>query len=176
MKNRKTSIKITKHADYRLKQRVGIKDENTWQQFVKNARYKGDTINTMSEKHYEYCKKHGLIAKLNNSTQIRYYKGFFFVFKGNNGHMRTLVTVIKYKEKVVRDLVEVKIKLVTIQDLYEFVATCRNIGYAIQAIQDDYYVVASDPIQVMGISLYGAFKIEVNSEDKELFKKWEIVQ
>lgn len=173
MKNRKTSIKITQHADYRLKQRVGIKDENTWQQFVKNARYKGDTINTMSEEHYQYCKSHGLIAKLNNSTQIRYYKGFFFVFKGNNGHMRTLVTVIKYIKKEVKDLVEVKIKLVTIQDLYDFVATCRNIGYAIQAVQEGYSVCASDPIQVMGISLCGGFKIEVNPEDKLLFKKWE---
>lgn len=98
---------------------------------------------------------------------MRYYKGFFFVFKGKNGHMRTLVAVIKYEE--VRGVEEVKIKLITIQDLYDFVETCRSIGYTIRVMQDDYCVAASDIIQVMGISLYGAFKIEVNPEDKALF-------
>ena len=61
---------------------------------VKTARYEGVPLQLMSDEQYSYCEKHGLLKRFNNSTQIRYLDGFFFIFRGSKGHARTLITVI----------------------------------------------------------------------------------
>ena len=86
-------IEITKHAMQRLEERVithaGFK---SWKQMVKTARYKGRSEYDMSDAEYQWCSTH--ITGLHNSSQVRILNGFAFLFMGNKGHARTLVTVI----------------------------------------------------------------------------------
>lgn len=88
-------IVITEHAMERLIERVRTCDNyRSWKHMVKTARYEGVPLQLMSDEQYSYCEKHGLLKRFNNSTQIRYLDGFFFIFRGSKGHARTLVTVI----------------------------------------------------------------------------------
>ena len=100
IKNHNTGkITITEHAMDRLIQRVQNCDKyRSWKDLVKSARYKGDTIFTMPEWAYKYCIEHNILRRLDNSSQVRYYDGFFFIFRGQKGHARTLVTVINPKD------------------------------------------------------------------------------
>ena len=88
-------IIITEHAMERLIERVRTcNNYRSWKHMVKTARYEGTPLQFMSDEQYAYCEKHGLLKRLNNSAQIRYLDGFFFIFRGSKGHARTLVTVI----------------------------------------------------------------------------------
>ena len=90
-------IKITDHAMKRLKERVGSYDGyNSWDHLVKTARYYGKNHIEMTKEQFEYVIHHFDRSKFTNSMAIRYFSGFFYVFRGNNHHARTLVTVIKY--------------------------------------------------------------------------------
>ena len=46
----------------------------------------------MTDAEYEWCLTH--IKRLYRSSQVRILNGFAFLFTGNKGHARTLVTVI----------------------------------------------------------------------------------
>ena len=86
-------IAITKHAMQRLEERVITHDGfKSWKHMVKAARYKGRGEYDMTDAEYQWCSTH--ITGLNNSSQVRILNGFAFLFMGNNGHARTLVTVI----------------------------------------------------------------------------------
>lgn len=94
------NITITDHAMKRLKERVGTYgDHHSWQRLVKEARYNGATYFTMTQEQYDYIVKHFDNNKFNASMMIRFFEGFFYVFRGNNRHARTLVTVIKYEKE-----------------------------------------------------------------------------
>lgn len=92
-KKQKT-IKITRHALQRLEERVKTFDGyRSWQHLVKTARYEGNDFITMSDEEYWWCKSH--IKGKNKSAKIRILNGFVYLFMGNKGHARTLVTVIE---------------------------------------------------------------------------------
>lgn len=92
-------IEITNHAMERLVERVGSFDGyRSWQHLAKTARYYGKTESQMNEKEVNYVLHHFNRRGFTNSMAIRFLDGFFYVFRGNSGHARTLVTVIKYEE------------------------------------------------------------------------------
>ena len=91
------SITITNHAMKRLKERVKtFGDHKSWQDPVKDARYNGTTYVTMTQEQYDYIWEHFDQNKHDKSMMIRFFEGFFYVFRGNNRHARTLVTVIAF--------------------------------------------------------------------------------
>ena len=86
-------IKITNHAKQRLKERVATyKGYRSWEHLVRTARYSGKSEKTMNEAEYEWCATH--LLSLYSSSKVRLWNGFVFLFMGNKGHARTLVTVI----------------------------------------------------------------------------------
>ncbi|MEE0896998.1 MAG: hypothetical protein U0L88_05155 [Acutalibacteraceae bacterium] len=88
------NIRITKHAMLRLKERVvSHTGFPSWQDLVKAARYKGRGEENMTDAEYEWYLIH--IKRLYQSFQVRILNGFAFLFMGNKGHARTLVTVIE---------------------------------------------------------------------------------
>lgn len=60
---------------------------------VKKARYYGKIIHDFDSEEYQWYKEN--ISGLFSSSQVRLMDGFAFLFMGDNGHARTLVTVIK---------------------------------------------------------------------------------
>ena len=87
------SIEITLHAMQRLEERVITHDGfRNWQHLVKTARYEGRSEYNMTDEEYKWYSTH--ISHLYNSSQVRIMNGFAFLFMGNKGHARTLVTVI----------------------------------------------------------------------------------
>lgn len=91
-------IEITEHAKKRLVERVGTYEGfRTWKQLVKHVRYHGTPLYKMSVDEYNYIMMHLDKRKFTNSMKIRLYRGFFYIFRGNAGHARTLITVIKYE-------------------------------------------------------------------------------
>ena len=87
------SVAITHHAMQRLKERVISYDSfRSWQHLVNTARYEGRSEANMTDEEYEWYTKH--ITHLYNTSQVRIMNGFAFLFMGNKGHARTLVTVI----------------------------------------------------------------------------------
>lgn len=87
-------VEITKHAMIRLKERVVTHTGfQSWQHLVKTARYKGRGEENMTDAEYEWYLTH--IKKIYRSSQVRILNGFAFLFMGNKGHARTLVTVIE---------------------------------------------------------------------------------
>lgn len=90
------TVEITKHAMQRLEERVGsFKGFRSWQHMVNTARYKGKSEFNMTDEEFLWCEKH--IRNLYKTSQIRILNGFAFLFMGNKGHARTLVTVIAVK-------------------------------------------------------------------------------
>ena len=86
-------IEITKHAMERLKERVvAFTGYRSWEHLVKTARYEGRNDQNMTDEEYEWCSTH--IRGLYRSSQLRVLNGFCYIFMGNKGHARTLVTVI----------------------------------------------------------------------------------
>lgn len=87
------SILITRHARQRLEERVVTYDGfKNWHHMVKKARYEGRSEINMTDEEYKWYSSH--IPHLYNSSQVRIMNGFAFLFMGNKGHARTLVTVI----------------------------------------------------------------------------------
>ena len=86
-------IEITVHAKMRLRERVKNFDGyRNWEHLVKTARYCGKTLSNMTDEEYRWCCRN--LSHIGQSCQIRVLNGFAYVFKGNKGHARTLVTVI----------------------------------------------------------------------------------
>ena len=86
-------IEITSHAMDRLKERVvAFTGYGSWEHLVKTARYEGRNDMTMTDSEYEWCATH--IKNLYRTSQVRVLDGFAYIFMGNRGHARTLVTVI----------------------------------------------------------------------------------
>ena len=94
MKQQNTkSVTITQHAMLRLKERVGtFAGFHSWEHLVRTARYRGKSATNMSDSEYEWVVSH--VGHLTNSSKVRLMNGFAFLFMGNKGHARTLVTVI----------------------------------------------------------------------------------
>lgn len=93
MRNRHGSLEITRHAMQRLEERVkSFAGYRSWEHLVKTARYEGKNDYTMTDAEYEWCSTH--ISHLHKSSQVRLLDGFAYIFMGNKGHARTLVTVI----------------------------------------------------------------------------------
>ncbi len=77
----------------RLVDRVRSHDGyRSWQHMVKTARYEGRSESDMTDAEYEWYQTH--IKHLHPSSQVRILDGFAYLFMGNKGHARTLVTVI----------------------------------------------------------------------------------
>jgi hypothetical protein len=93
---KKTSITITRHAQQRIIERAPHIPQKQHLDFSYNARYKG-----IPDNHFcgEFKNWLACAYRQNNSTQIRVYKNYVFVFSGNNHKSRTLVTVIPVKEQ-----------------------------------------------------------------------------
>ena len=88
------TVQITEHAMQRLQERVVSFDGfRSWQHLVKTARYEGRTEQNMTAEEYAWCETH--LHKLTRSAQIRILNGYLFLFMGNKGHARTLVTVMQ---------------------------------------------------------------------------------
>ncbi len=73
--------RVQKHDGYR-----------SWQHMVKTARYEGRSEENMTDAEYQWYTIH--IKHLHRSSQVRILDGFAYLFMGNKGHARTLVTVI----------------------------------------------------------------------------------
>ena len=87
-------VDITKHAMQRLKERVGYHyGFKSWQHMVKTARYEGRSEINMTSSELQWYSTH--ISHLYKTSQVRIMNGFAFLFMGNRGHARTLVTVIQ---------------------------------------------------------------------------------
>lgn len=93
MNDHSKPIKITAHAKLRLKERIGsYAGYKNWNALVKAARYKGRTGRDLTADEQTWCASH--IKRLYSSSQVRVLNGFAFLFMGNDGRARTLVTVI----------------------------------------------------------------------------------
>lgn len=91
---RRGAIVITNHAMMRLKERVQTHEGfRNWKRLAAEARYAGKTPSEMDPKEKDWVDKR--ISRRFKRSQIRAYRGFAWIFMGNNGHARTLVTVIK---------------------------------------------------------------------------------
>lgn len=90
--NRRT-VEITRHAMQRLEERVkSFAGYRSWQNLVNSARYEGRGEQNMTDNEYDWYLTH--ITHLHRSSQVRMLDGFAYIFMGNKGHARTLVTVI----------------------------------------------------------------------------------
>ena len=90
-------IQITEHAKRRLSERVKDVRSCDYNGFVNTARYSGMTLYDLSIANpsiASYIKKN---FKTYNSSQIRFYRDCVFLFSGNKGKARTLVTVVNLK-------------------------------------------------------------------------------
>lgn len=101
MQNHSGKVEITEHAMERLLERVKSHGGyRSWQHMVKEARYNGKPVSLMTDEEYRQCLKQ--VKHMCNSSQVRLLDGFFFIFRGNKGHARTLVTVFELKESANR--------------------------------------------------------------------------
>lgn len=92
-KYRHGTVEISQHAMQRLTERVtNFEGYRNWQHLVKTACYEGRDERTMTDEEYKWCSTH--ISHLYKSSQVRILNGFVYLFMGNKGHTRTLVTVI----------------------------------------------------------------------------------
>lgn len=92
-------IEITAHAKQRLRERMPNIHPNDYAQIVRAARYKGETKSSLWKINPKFAKYICQRFYGNNSTEIRVYKNYVFVFCGNKGHSRTLKTVVDIPER-----------------------------------------------------------------------------
>ena len=88
------TISITSHAKSRLRERLPSVHPKNYVRIVHAARYTGLTLselNLHSPAIANYVRKSFCSDK---TCQLRYYSNCIFVFRGNRGHARTLVTVV----------------------------------------------------------------------------------
>lgn len=94
MRQKRGRITITEHAKQRLRERAPQIKKNDYTSFVNAARYRGYTRDYLRS-HYPEIEKYVYRRYgLNNSTEIRVYKGYVFIFCGNSHKARTLRTVV----------------------------------------------------------------------------------
>ena len=94
MNKTRRRVILTEHAKQRLKERVGsYRGYRDWQELAQCVRYSGKAEHEFSDEESLWVKQR--IRGLYKSSQIRMLNGFAFLFSGNKGHARTLVTVIK---------------------------------------------------------------------------------
>ena len=92
-----SKIHITQHAMRRLRERVGSYGSyRDWKDYVRAVRYKGRDIDDATEEELAWLDLHPQKAMENG--RLRFWDGFIFVFMGDNGHAKTLVTVIQLDE------------------------------------------------------------------------------
>ena len=84
-------IDITAHARRRLKERFPELHESNYQSYVSAARYSGKNLFNKSVNVSAEIKSR---FNADNSTRIMFYKNGVFVFQGDHGHARTLVTAV----------------------------------------------------------------------------------
>ncbi len=84
-------ITISAHARMRLQERVRDVPVNNYPCFVSAARYNGKTPAMLSREEQKGIQK----IRNNNSTQLRLYRGYVFIFGGKDHKARTLITVYK---------------------------------------------------------------------------------
>ena len=99
---KRAKIEITYHAKQRLAERVPDIHPSNYTQFVMSARYNGAPIGDFNNnpEMLEYLYKY---FRSDNSTQLRVYRDCVFVFRGNKGKARTLVTVVKMHEQYCKE-------------------------------------------------------------------------
>lgn len=99
--NQTRHVEITQHAMQRLQERVVFcNGYRSWQHMVRTARYEGRNESMMTDSEYEWFTNN--IQHLSNSSQVRLLDGFAFIFKGDKGHARTLVTLIQAAQEKMR--------------------------------------------------------------------------
>ena len=77
----------------RLCERVGTYEGyRGWQELASCARYNGKTKIEMTESELRWCANN--LSNIGNTAQVRIFRGFAYIFKGDCGHAKTLVTVI----------------------------------------------------------------------------------
>ena len=97
--NRK-KISITKHAELRMMERMPDVRKKQYQQIVNTARYRGEATARLMAKYPEIM-QFVKSRKMSNSTVIRLYNDFVFVFKGCENNSRTLITLYPLPEDLV---------------------------------------------------------------------------
>lgn len=93
-------ITITEHAKQRLRERAPQINKNNYSSFVNAARYRGYTRDYLKGRYPDVEKYINERYSANNSTEIRVYKGYVFVFCGNSHKARTLRTVVNLPESM----------------------------------------------------------------------------
>lgn len=89
-------ITITAHAMKRLRERVkSYEGYRNWEHMASTARYEGKGSTSMTDEELEWCEAN--MKNIGQSCKVRLLNGFVFLFMGNNGHARTLVTVLSMK-------------------------------------------------------------------------------
>ena len=97
MNKHSRKVKVTKHAEKRLHERAEelVKRYPSIPILAQSARYNGKCIYELNDEEYAYYNRH--IYAHNKNDMIILFKGVWFVFAGNHGHHRTLITVFTYK-------------------------------------------------------------------------------
>ena len=90
----KRKVEITAHARQRLRERFPNVPESVFQTFVSSARYSGTDIREIEKRDPKRAEWVKTRFRYNKTTRIILYKNGIFVFSGNHGHVRTLVTVV----------------------------------------------------------------------------------
>lgn len=86
-------VKITPHAMMRLEERVKSHEGyRSWRDMVRAVRRYGKTASSLSNDEYVWYTNH--IHRLGKSKRVRFSNGFAYIFFGNHGKAKTLLTVI----------------------------------------------------------------------------------
>ncbi len=86
-------ITITAHAMKRLQERVKSHEGyRNWGHMARTARYDGKGKAYMTNKELEWYNTN--MKNIGRSCRVKLLNGFAFLFMGNNGHARTLITVL----------------------------------------------------------------------------------
>lgn len=93
-------IQITKHAKQRLAERAPDVYSKNYNSFVHSARYKGKSIQEIRRVDPNTARYIERMFRYGNSTKIKLYKDYVFVFSGNHGKAHTLVTVVNLKDRL----------------------------------------------------------------------------
>ena len=100
MIQKRGKITITAHARQRLQERAPQINSRDYLAFVGAARYCGYTRDYLRRNHPEIEQYVYSRYGMNNSTEIRVYKGYVFIFCGNSHKARTLRTVVSLPERL----------------------------------------------------------------------------
>lgn len=98
----KRKVKLTSHAKQRMEERLPHIQKRDYEKFVQGARYKGLSVDDpkLDDKIRRFVSSH---YRTNNSGQMIVYRGYIFIFCGDGHHARTLRTVNKLPEWVMKE-------------------------------------------------------------------------